>query len=73
MNAVTKAEDWLSIQGYEGLYSISNMGRVRSEAKTVHRKARWYEGASATRLSEEFNVSRMTAFRAATGRSWSHL
>lgn len=31
------------------------------------------EGASATTLSCEFNVSRMTAFRAATGRSWSHL
>jgi hypothetical protein len=36
-------------------------------------RARRAEGASATRLSEEFNVSRMTAFRAATGRSWSHL
>lgn len=36
-------------------------------------RARRAEGASATRLSEEFNVSRMTAYRAATGRSWSHL
>lgn len=36
-------------------------------------RARRAQGASATQLSEEFNVSRMTAFRAATGRSWSHL
>lgn len=175
-------EIWLPINGHEGLYSISNLGRVRSEEKIVHRKngamqlrpqaimrpgsgasrylsltlvdangvhttnyvhalvaehfisprpsgmevchcdgdranneasnLRWdsrsgnnkdksthgtatigerhpmailnnevvleirrrrAEGASATQLSKEFNVSRMTAFRAATGRSWSHL
>ena len=36
-------------------------------------RARRADGASSTQLAKEFNVSRMTAFRAATGRSWSHL
>ena len=36
-------------------------------------RARRAEGASITQLANEFRVSRMTAFRAATGRSWSHL
>lgn len=30
-------------------------------------------GASATELGKAFNISRVTAYRAATGRSWSHL
>jgi hypothetical protein len=28
-------EIWKSIKGYEGLYSVSSLGRVRSEARTV--------------------------------------
>ena len=30
-------EVWLPVVGYEGLYSVSNLGRVRSEARTVIR------------------------------------
>lgn len=44
-----------------------------SNADVVAIRRRRAEGASATDLANEFNVSRMTAFRAATGRSWSHL
>ena len=36
-------------------------------------RARRAAGATTSQLAEEFNVSRMTAHRAATGRSWSHL
>lgn len=28
-------EQWLPIAGYEGCYSVSNLGRVRSESRTV--------------------------------------
>lgn len=28
-------EEWLPIEGYEGLYSVSNKGRVRSEARVI--------------------------------------
>lgn len=42
MNATTKAEAdvmevWLPISGYAGLYSVSNLGRIRSEPKNVIR------------------------------------
>ena len=47
--------------------------RKLDDKTVLEMRARRAEGASATRLSQEFNVSRMTAFRAATGRSWSHL
>lgn len=36
-------------------------------------RARRAAGATTSQLADEFNVSRMTAHRAATGRSWSHL
>lgn len=29
------AEEWLPAPGYEGYYSVSNMGRVKAEARTV--------------------------------------
>lgn len=44
-----------------------------TEQDVLALRRRHAEGASATTLANEFNVSRMTAFRAATGRSWSHL
>jgi hypothetical protein len=44
-----------------------------TEQDVLALRRRHAEGASATELAAEFNVSRMTAFRAATGRSWSHL
>jgi hypothetical protein len=31
-------ENWLPVAGYEGLYEISDLGRIRSLARTVHRK-----------------------------------
>lgn len=48
------------------------MAILNNETVLALRKRR-SEGASATDLSKEFNISRMTAFRAATGRSWRHL
>ncbi len=39
--AVGAAEEWRTISGAEGFYSVSNLGRVRSEpvpGKTVGRK-----------------------------------
>ena len=30
-------ERWLPVPGYEGLYSVSNLGRIRSESRTVTR------------------------------------
>ena len=32
-------EEWLPVVGYEGLYEVSNMGRVRSLKRTVERQA----------------------------------
>lgn len=34
-------EKWLPVVGYEGLYSVSDTGRVRSESKTVTFVGRW--------------------------------
>ena len=31
-------EIWVPVRGYEGLYSVSNLGRIRSEPKRVFRK-----------------------------------
>ena len=43
----TNAEQWLPVPGYEGLYSVSDLGRVRSEARTIMDKngqlRRWPE------------------------------
>lgn len=33
------AERWLPVAGFEGLYSVSNLGRVRRESKVVSRKS----------------------------------
>src|ERR1700757_1678122 len=32
---VTDYEDWLPVRGYEGQYEVSNLGRVRSIARSV--------------------------------------
>ena len=34
-------EVWKDIPGYEGLYQVSNLGRVRSFGRTVMRNTRW--------------------------------
>ena len=34
---MTHDEAWASVAGWEGFYSISTLGRVRSEARTVAR------------------------------------
>ena len=33
-------EIWMPIKGYENLYEVSNLGRVRSLGRTIHGKAR---------------------------------
>lgn len=44
-----------------------------SEKQVLALRSRRNEGASFTDLSNEFGVTRMTAHRAATGTSWSHI
>jgi hypothetical protein len=34
----TEIEEWKDIKGYEGLYQVSNLGRVKSLERTVTRK-----------------------------------
>jgi hypothetical protein len=34
-------EIWKDIEGYEGLYEVSNLGRVRSLGRTIMRRTRW--------------------------------
>jgi len=34
-------EIWKAIEGYEGLYEVSNLGRVRSLGRTIMRRTRW--------------------------------
>jgi hypothetical protein len=36
---MNEPEIWLPVVGYEGLYSVSDLGRVRSESKMVFRRA----------------------------------
>lgn len=62
---MSAAEEWRPVAGYESLYSISSLGRVRSEQKMIVRKnGKNYQAQERTR---------MTAHRAATGQSWSHI
>jgi len=37
----TNEEIWKDIEGYEGYYQVSNLGRVRSLDRTYPRKGRW--------------------------------
>ena len=34
-------EIWKDIEGYEGLYQVSNLGRVRSHGRTIQRRTRY--------------------------------
>lgn len=36
-----KKEIWKSVKGYEGLYSVSNTGKVKSESRTRNRSNRY--------------------------------
>jgi hypothetical protein len=36
-------EEWRSIEGFEGLYCISNLGRVKAFARSIKRGAHWLE------------------------------
>lgn len=37
----TRTEEWRAVAGYEGLYEVSNLGRVRSLGRTINRVTRW--------------------------------
>ena len=37
----TRTEEWRAVAGYEGLYEVSNLGRVRSLGRTIMRNTRW--------------------------------
>lgn len=43
MKAETKVqkEIWKPVKGYEGMYQVSNLGRVRSLDRLIHQKDRW--------------------------------
>ena len=34
-------EIWKDIEGYEGLYQVSNLGRVRSVSRMIQRDDKW--------------------------------
>ena len=34
-------EQWKDIEGYEGLYQVSNLGRIKSLGRTIMRRTRW--------------------------------
>ena len=36
-----EAEIWKDIPGYEGLYQVSNFGRVKSLERVIKTKSRW--------------------------------
>jgi len=37
----TRTEEWRAVAGYEGLYEVSNLGRVRKLANVSYRPNRW--------------------------------
>lgn len=45
-------EEWKDIQGYEGLYQISNLGRVKSLKRFVNIKV--FNKAQIKRLRKEY-------------------
>jgi hypothetical protein len=47
-------------------------GAKLNETQVASLRARRLEGASFTTLAKEFNITRMTAYRAATNKSWNH-
>lgn len=59
-------EIWKDIKGFEGLYQVSNMGRVRSLRKNIilkSRIARGYEGVTlcANNIHKDYYIHRMVA------------
>lgn len=53
-------EMWKPVQGYEGLYEVSNEGRVRSLARQVTSRNRW--GPVTMRLSEKMLKPQITVY-----------
>lgn len=51
------AEVWKDVAGYEGLYQVSDMGRVKSMPHVVRRKSKWDEGLFIEHVSKECIMS----------------
>lgn len=58
------SEEWRPVLGWEGLYEVSSLGRVKSLAREVELATRW-GGTTTRRLPERFVTSRKFA-----GRYW---
>ena len=41
MAKIDNTEEWRSVIGFEGFYSVSNFGRVKSEDRIVSKQTRW--------------------------------
>lgn len=41
MNSILQDEKWKDVQGYEGMYQVSNHGRVKSLGQRVAYESRW--------------------------------
>lgn len=71
-------EIWKAIEGYEGLYQVSNLGRVRSLGRTIQRRTRWgttadysVEGKILKILSSSYNACYVHLFDM-NGKSTNH-
>ena len=71
-------EIWKDIEGYEGLYQVSNLGRVRSLGRTIQRRTRWgttadysVEGKILKILSSSYNACYVHLFDM-NGKSTNH-
>ena len=53
MNMMDKQEVWKDVVGYEGLYEVSNLGRVRS----VDRKVEYSDGRVVTKRGKILSIS----------------
>lgn len=80
------AEEWRPIAGYEGLYEVSNRGRIRSLLRVVEnpaklaneavleiRSAYKLPGITQQALSDRFKISRSTVGGIVRGEIWTHL
>ena len=72
------SEIWKDIEGYEGLYQVSNLGRVRSLGRTIQRRTRWgtmapyrVEGRMLKILSASYNACYVHLFDM-NGKSTNH-
>lgn len=59
-------EEWKDIWGYEGLYEVSNLGRVRNKSGHIMKTQRGWNGEMAIGLSKDghqikFYISRLVA------------